>query len=322
MFASDQRARRRVRRPPEREEQRQERNCVTTQEASKAIHHGDSSFLVGGVSPDGVRPFSPAHRTAPGVAFFRSYDESVSQLSPRPELEPDFRDYEPIHPEPGWKIFLRKLWAPIVGLGAFLAKFGVVLLKFKFLFSMFVSAAIYVWIGGWWFGIGLIVLLFVHEMGHVSRRAPGAAGLGAAVHPVHGRDDHHEADAAGRLARGARRDRRAAARLRRRRRALARSASHSTRSTLKALAFLGFLINLFNLLPVVPARRRPDHRGDPPRAVAGRRARAARRSTIYRPNPMLIIILLVAANELWQRWKIRGAPADRRATTGSSRTGG
>jgi membrane-associated protease RseP (regulator of RpoE activity) len=32
---------------------------------------------------------------------------------------------------------------------------------------MFVSAAFYVWFGGWWFGIGLIVLLFVHEMGHV-----------------------------------------------------------------------------------------------------------------------------------------------------------
>ena len=32
---------------------------------------------------------------------------------------------------------------------------------------MFVSAAFYVWFGGWWFGIGLVVLLFVHEMGHV-----------------------------------------------------------------------------------------------------------------------------------------------------------
>src|SRR3954451_24646753 len=91
----------------------------------------------------------------------------VSQLYTPPELEPGFRDYEPIQPEPGWKSFARKLWAPIVAIGAFLAKFGVVLLKFKFLFSMFVSAAIYVWIGGWWFGIGLVVLLFVHEMGHV-----------------------------------------------------------------------------------------------------------------------------------------------------------
>ena len=32
---------------------------------------------------------------------------------------------------------------------------------------MFVSAAVYVWFGGWWFGIGLVGLLFVHEMGHV-----------------------------------------------------------------------------------------------------------------------------------------------------------
>ena len=38
------------------------------------------------------------------------------------------------------------------------------------------SAAVYVWIGGWWFGIGLVLLLFVHEMGHVRRgEAPGPA---------------------------------------------------------------------------------------------------------------------------------------------------
>src|SRR4051812_50105309 len=32
---------------------------------------------------------------------------------------------------------------------------------------MFVSAGVYVWIGGWAFGIGLVLLLLVHEMGHV-----------------------------------------------------------------------------------------------------------------------------------------------------------
>src|SRR5439155_2304701 len=79
----------------------------------------------------------------------------------------EWRDYEPIQPKGfDWRAALRKLWAPIAAIGAFLAKFGAVLLKFKFLFSMFVSAAVYVWIGGWWFGIGLVVLLFVHEMGH------------------------------------------------------------------------------------------------------------------------------------------------------------
>src|SRR2546425_4954551 len=80
----------------------------------------------------------------------------------------EWRQYEPIQPRgTDWRGLFRRLWAPIAAIGAFLAKFGVVLLKFKFLFSMFVSAAVYVWIGGWWFGIGLVVLLFVHEMGHV-----------------------------------------------------------------------------------------------------------------------------------------------------------
>src|SRR3954453_12822780 len=80
----------------------------------------------------------------------------------------EWREYEPIQPKGfDWRGLFRRLWAPIAAIGAFLAKFGVVLLKFKFLFSMFVSAAVYVWIGGWWFGIGLVVLLFVHEMGHV-----------------------------------------------------------------------------------------------------------------------------------------------------------
>src|SRR6266487_6447038 len=80
----------------------------------------------------------------------------------------EWREYEPVQPRgTDWRGLFRRLWAPIAAIGAFLAKFGVVLLKFKFLFSMFVSAAVYVWIGGWWFGIGLVVLLFVHEMGHV-----------------------------------------------------------------------------------------------------------------------------------------------------------
>jgi hypothetical protein len=39
----------------------------------------------------------------------------------------EWRDYEPIQPRSGgnWRARLRKLWAPIATLGAFLAKFGV-----------------------------------------------------------------------------------------------------------------------------------------------------------------------------------------------------
>jgi Zn-dependent protease len=221
----------------------------------------------------------------------------------------EWRDYEPIQPRGGfdWRAALRRLWAPIAALGAFLAKFGVVLLKFKFLFSMFVSAAFYVWLGGWWFGIGLILLLFVHEMGHVfeakRQGLPVSAPLfvpflGAAITMKQmPRDAWREARLAiagpilGSLG------------------ALAlyiAGAAYDSRS-LKALAFLGFLINLFNLLPVVP--------------LDGGRITAALHPAlwfvgflgllalvIYRPNPILIIILLLAASELWRRWQLRGHP--------------
>jgi len=231
----------------------------------------------------------------------------VSQLSPRPELEPDFRDYEPIHPEPGWKSFARKLWAPIVGIGAFLAKFGVVLLKFKFLFSMFVSAAIYVWIGGWWFGIGLVVLLFVHEMGHViEARHQGLPVSAPMFIPFLGalitmkqmpQDAWREAriGIAGPLLGSA-----GAAVI-----YLAGVAYDSQH--LKALAFLGFFINLFNLLPVSPL--------DGGRIVAAIHpilwlfgVLGLLGLVILRPNPILILILLVAANETWHRWKMRRLP--------------
>jgi Zn-dependent protease len=231
----------------------------------------------------------------------------VSQLSPRPELEPDFRDYEPIHPEPGWKSLARKLWAPIVAVGAFFAKFGFVLLKFKFLFSMFVSAAIYVWIGGWWFGIGLVVLLFVHEMGHViEARHQGLPVSAPMFIPFLGalitlkqmpQDAWREAriGIAGPLLGSA-----GAAVIYAF--ALAYDSQH-----LKALAFLGFFINLFNLLPVSPL--------DGGRIVAAIHPAlwiigvlGLLALVIVRPNPILILILLVAANETWHRWKMRKLP--------------
>ena len=87
----------------------------------------------------------------------------MSQLSPRPELEPDFRDYEPIHPEPGWKSVLRKVWPALVAVVGIAVKFGV--FAFKFL-GLFISVAAYALIWGWWFGIGFVALILVHELGH------------------------------------------------------------------------------------------------------------------------------------------------------------
>jgi Zn-dependent protease len=216
--------------------------------------------------------------------------------------------YEPIRPSGrNWRARLRKLWGPIAATAAFLAKFGAVLLKFKFLFSMFVSAAFYVWFGGWWFGVGLIVLLFVHEMGHVVEAKRQGLPVSVPVFiPFMGalitmKQMPHNAWREARLAIAG---------------PLLGSAGALVlyllgivydSQHLKALAFLGFLINLFNLLPVIP--------------LDGGRITAALHPAlwllgflgllalvIYQPNPILIIILLLAGSELWRRWQLRRVP--------------
>jgi Zn-dependent protease len=232
------------------------------------------------------------------------------------ELTPEERQrlaelsyYEP--PEPvrheGRFPFMRKLFAPLIAAGAFLVKFGAPLLKFKVLFSMFISAGFYVWFGGWWFGIGLIVLLFVHEMGHVLEAKRQGLPVSAPLFiPFLGamitmrempQDAWNEAKVAiagpllGSL--GA---------------AVIWAAGEATDSNhLKALAFLGFFINLFNLLPIVP--------------LDGGRIVAALHPALWivgfvglvglvilAPNPLLIIILVIAGMELWNRWRMRNHP--------------
>jgi Zn-dependent protease len=91
------------------------------------------------------------------------YPEPVSQLTPRPELEPEFRDYEPIHPEPGWKSLLKKLLAPLVAVIGLTVKFGVFVFKFL---GLFVSIGAYALIWGWKFGVGFVAMILIHELGH------------------------------------------------------------------------------------------------------------------------------------------------------------
>src|SRR5436190_19609137 len=221
----------------------------------------------------------------------------------------EWRGYEPSQPRGGWdwRARLRKIWAPIAAIGAFLAKFGVALLKFKFLFSMFVSAALYVWIGGWWFGVGLIVLLFVHEMGHVLEAKRQGLPVSVPVFiPFMGamitmKQMPHNAWREARLA--------IAGPLLGSAGALALyllGVAYDSRS-LKAIAFLGFFLNLFNLLPVIPLDGgRITAALHPSLWLAGFVALLA--LVIYRPNPILIIILLLAASELWRRWQQRDHP--------------
>ena len=220
---------------------------------------------------------------------------------------------EPIHPEPAWRSLARKLWAPILALGLLLAKFKFVLLAlFKFkLFttsaSMLVSMGAYALLWGWKFGVGLVLLLLVHELGHVlelrRQGVPASAPLfipflGAFVGMKQLPDDAwKEAQVAlagpilGSL--GA---------------AAVWAAGEALDSEfLVALAFVGFFLNLFNLLPIVP--------------LDGGRAMAALHPafwlagligllalTILRPNPILLLVLVLGGLELWRRWQERGTP--------------
>ena len=213
---------------------------------------------------------------------------------------------EPVRHEPRFPL-LRKLAAPLIAIGALAVKFGGVLLKFKFLFSMFVSAAFYVWFGGWWFGIGLVVLLFVHEMGHVleakRQGLPVSAPLfipflGALItlkQMPHNAWNEAKLAIAGPIVGSA-----GAAAI-----WIAGVAADSNH--LKALAFLGFFLNLFNLLPVVPL--------DGGRIVGALHPAlwlvgflALLGLVFLAPNPILIIILIFSGMELWQRWRTRNHP--------------
>jgi Zn-dependent protease len=226
--------------------------------------------------------------------------------------EPE-RDYEPIHPRPFWRDAVRKLWAPVAAIVALLVKFkGFALAIFKFKMfatsaTMLVSVGAYALLWPWQFAIGFVLLLLVHELGHVielrRQGIPASAPLfipflGAVVgmKQMPG-DAWKEARVAlagpivGTLG------------------ALGvwGAAIALDSDLLRALAFVGFFLNLFNLLPIVPL--------DGGRAVAavhpglwGLGLLGLLALAFVAPNPILLLILLIGGLELWRRWRERGTP--------------
>ena len=256
------------------------------------------------------------------------YDRLYESLfEPRPEDErADLyeRDYKPINPEPAWRSLARKLTTPIVALALLIwkAKFiFVALFKFKLFTvagSMLVSIGAYALIWGWKFAVGFVLLLLVHELGHVlaakQQGLPVSAPmfipfLGALITMKEMPENAwKEAQVAlggpilGSL--GA---------------AVCWGIAEAYDSELfMALAFMGFFLNLFNLLPVVP--------------LDGGRAVGALHPAIwlvglvalgalawFAPNPIIILILALGAFELWNRWRHRRMPGVReyyKTTTG------
>ena len=75
-----------------------------------------------------------------------------------------YRDYDPIHPRGrDWRGLFRKLFGPLVAGVIALAKFSFVLIKFA---GIFLAVGGYALIWGWKFGVGVVLLILLHELGH------------------------------------------------------------------------------------------------------------------------------------------------------------
>jgi Zn-dependent protease len=208
----------------------------------------------------------------------------------------------------------KRLGGILAAVGALVAKFfaaikGAVLLlpKLKLLTTAgtaLVSVAAYSLFWGWTFAAGFVVLLFVHEMGHVIQlRREGIKASAPMFIPFLGAlitakslGENALAEARVGLAGpilgtiGA---------------GVCLVIGEATNSDLfRALAYIGFFLNLFNLLPVVP--------------LDGGRAMAAMAPWMWFlgfgalvalvfvfPNPILLIIIFFGGLETWRRWKQR-----------------
>jgi Zn-dependent protease len=214
--------------------------------------------------------------------------------------------FEPQKPS----LFKRTIAPAIAAIAAFLAKFKAILLllpKIKLLSTsgtMLVSIAAYTVIWGFPFAVGFVVLLLVHEMGHVIQlRREGIKAswpmfipfMGAVI-SARSLGDNALAEARVGLAGPILGSIGSAACI---------LIWHATGNDIwRALAFTGFFLNLFNLLPVVP--------------LDGGRAMAAMAPWMWFagfaglialafifPNPVILIIILFGGLETHRRWKQR-----------------
>ncbi len=208
----------------------------------------------------------------------------------------------------------RRIGSALAAVGALAAKFfaaikGAVLLlpKLKLLTTAgtaLVSVAAYSLFWGWTFAAGFVVLLFVHEMGHVIQlRREGIKASAPMFVPFLGA--MIMAKSLGENALAEARVGLAGPILGTIGSGVCLAVGEATNSDLlRALAYVGFFLNLFNLLPVVP--------------LDGGRAMAAMAPWMWFlgfgalvamvfvfPNPILLIIVLFGGMETWRRWQQR-----------------
>jgi Zn-dependent protease len=250
--------------------------------------------------------------------------EGRPEIQPEPYYPPTYVP-EPVERRPWWKGGLGVLGAAallIVKFGAKLKGALLLLPKLKLFTtsaSMLVSVGAYALIWGWKFAVGFVLLLLIHEMGHVwqARREGLEASaplfipfLGAAIALKSlGKDAAVEA-----------------------RVGLAGPILGSLGACVplaiwlatgeefwQALAFVGFFLNLFNLAPVLPLDGgRAMSALTPWMWIVGYALLVA--ATIAFPNPIMLLILLFGGLETYRRWKERKNPEQQRFHTLRPRT--
>ncbi|HYX84900.1 MAG TPA: site-2 protease family protein [Gaiellales bacterium] len=233
------------------------------------------------------------------------YEAAAGTAAPAPEPEPAFES--PVQEHRG---LLRRAGGGAAAGGLILLKFlgkFAFLFKAKFLFSFLISAALYAWAWGWQFGVGFVILLLVHELGHVIQlRREGVDASAPTFIPFLGafvamkqlpQNAWTEAKvglagpvlgSAGALV-------------------VLLWAEQTDSNLLRALAYVGFLLNLINLVPVVP--------------LDGGRAAAALHPAFWFlglfmvalfffafHNLLALIVLALGAFELYRRWNRRNEP--------------
>ncbi|HXP38388.1 MAG TPA: site-2 protease family protein [Solirubrobacteraceae bacterium] len=193
-----------------------------------------------------------------------------------------------------------KFWAAIKGALIFLPKLKLLTTAG----TAAISVVVYSLFFGWTFAIGFVVLLFVHEMGHVIQlrregvkaSAPMFIPLLGAVVMMKSMPDDALSEARVGLAgpilgtAGS---------------AVCLAIGEATNSNfMRALAYVGFLLNLINLVPLTP--------------FDGGRAMAAMAPAMWfvglgvmvallliTGNTFLLIFIVLGGMDVWRRWKLR-----------------
>jgi len=174
--------------------------------------------------------------------------------------------------------------------------------------SMLLSVVVYAFIWGWRYAAGFVALMFVHEMGHYLAARQRGLPVGAPTFipfvgawielkkMPHNAETEAYVGMAGPLlgTLGAL--------------ACYFVAREQQSDWLLAVAYSGFFLNLFNLIPLSPLDGgRITQVISPWLWLAGVPVLLA--MLVWRPSPMLVLVAILAASQLWTAWRQRKEPA-------------